>query len=186
MKPAGTQPIFTERLLLRRFIIDDAQDMFDHWASDCEVAKYLRWAPHNTVEETKELLREWVKCYDGITNYNWGIVLRESNTLIGGISFVNIHEADECGEVGYCLGKPWWGKGLMTEALQGVLRFAFDQCGFHRIEAYHSVRNPASGRVMQKAGMIFEGISREKYKANAGFQDCKSYAVLKADYIGHT
>lgn len=69
----------------------------------------------------------------------------------------------------------------MTEALRAVLAFAFDRADFHRVEACHSVRNPASGRVMQKAGMTFEGTARQKYKANCGFQDCRLYAALRKD-----
>lgn len=182
MNNKGTQEIQTERLILRQFTLDDAQDMYQN-AKDPEVTKYLRWKPHKSLQESIDLLKEWIKSYPNPDFYSWAIARKEDNRIIGCIGILGVSEIDDSGEVGYWLGRNWWGKGIMTEALKAVIRFVFEECGFNRLEADHSVNNPASGRVMQKAGMTFEGIAREKYKANAGFQDCKIYAILKKDII---
>jgi Acetyltransferases, including N-acetylases of ribosomal proteins len=184
MNGIGTRTIETQRLVLRRFIEDDAQSMYDNWAGDPEVTKYLRWAPHQSVEVTSGLLKSWLSSYDSPDRYHWAIVLKENNMLIGSISIMGVSELDDSGEIGYCMGKNWWGQGLMTEAAKAVIAFAFGQAGFHRLEAYHSVNNPASGRVMQKAGMVREGLSRQKYKCASGYQDCVLYAILQQDPAG--
>lgn len=179
MKHIGTQTIETERLYLRRFTVDDAQDMYRNWACDPEVTKYLRWQPHESVEETAGLLRIWTGQYENLNYYHWAIALKENNMAIGSIGILEVSDLDESGEIGYCLGREWWGKGLMTEAARGVISFGFNQIGLNRLEAFHSVNNPASGRVMQKAGMLFEGMARQKYKCGLGFQDCNMYSILK-------
>ena len=67
----GTQTLRTDRLILRRFTIDDAQEMFDNWANDERVTKFLTWQPHKNPEKTKELLKDWIKTYEDPTTYNW-------------------------------------------------------------------------------------------------------------------
>lgn len=183
MKHVGTKTIQTERLLLRQFTIDDAEAMYENWAKDPEVTKFLRWQPHANLEVTRALLRDWVSSYEDPSYYSWMIVLKDGNVPIGSIGILDVSEIDESAEIGYCMGKAWWGKGLMTEALKAVLQFGFAEVGFNRLEAYHSVNNPASGRVMQKAGMTFEGIAKQKYSTNLGFHDCNLYAVLKQEYL---
>ncbi|XOQ48934.1 MAG: hypothetical protein ACFWUM_08520 [Eubacteriales bacterium] len=180
MKNRGTREIRTERLILRPFTLDDAEDMYQY-AKDPEVTKYARWKPHESIQDSLNLLEEWIKSYSNPGYYSWAIARKEDNRMIGCIGITNVSDIDESGEVGYWLGKSWWGRGIMTEALKAVIRFVFEQCEFNRLEACHSVNNPASGCVMQKAGMTFEGIAREKCKSNAGFQDCRVYAILKKD-----
>ena len=182
MKNIGTQEIITARLVLRRFTINDANDMFRNWANDSEVTKYLRWQPHANVEISRTLLREWTDSYIDPAYYSWAITLKNDHTVIGSIGIMDVRQIDESGEIGYCIGKAWWGRGLMTEALKAVISFGFEQAGFNRLEAGHSIHNPASGSVMQKAGMTFEGVARQMYLGNTGFQDCKVYSILKEDY----
>jgi len=182
MKNRGTQKITTERFILRRFTVNDAEDMFHNWANDPEVTKYLRWPEHQNIEITKKILDEWVANYDDSTYYSWAITLKENDMVIGSIGIMNVREVDECGEIGYCISKSWWGKGIMTEVLKAVISYGFHETGFNRLEADHSINNPVSGRVMQKAGMVYEGIARQKYRANLGFQDCKLYSILKDDF----
>lgn len=183
MNSVGTKELDTKRLLLRRFTEQDAPDMFRNWANDPEVTRYLRWQPHTGVEATADLLAAWAKNYGDPNYYHWAIVLKENSQAIGSVGILEVSCGDESGEIGYCLGRAWWGQGLMTEALSAVEAFAFEQVGFNRLEAFHSVNNPGSGRVMQKCGMQFEGTARQKYRASAGAQDCRMYAVLKEDWF---
>lgn len=178
----GTILIETKRLILRRFTIDDASSMFNNWASDIDVCKYMRWSPHKNEEETKEKLSIWIDSYNKESFYQWAIVLKKTDEPIGAIGLFVINENDLCGDVGYCIGKKYWGQGIATEALRAVLSFALKTIEFNRIETYHSINNPASGRVMEKAGMIFEGLAKQKYKSIIGFEDSNMYSSVKSNF----
>lgn len=179
----GTVEITTESLLLRRFTAEDAENVYNNWTSDSEVSKYMRWESHKNIEETEEKINDWLERYEKNNFYQWAITYRGSNEPIGAIGMFVVNEADLCGGFGYLVGRKYWGQGITTEALEGVIKFAFEAVGFNRVEAFHSVKNPASGKVMQKAGMKLEGSMRQKYKSNIGFEDCDMYGMIKDDYI---
>lgn len=182
MNHIGTRIIETERLILRPFVMADATAMYENWASDPEVTKYVTWPPHSSVEVTRMLLWEWTDGYERPDRYNWGIVLKENGTLIGNISVVHLDEYVEACEIGYCMGKPWWGGGIMTEALKAVVDYLFENVGFNRICARHDPRNIGSGRVMQKAGMTYEGTLRQIYRNNTGICDAAYYSILRSEW----
>nr|WP_283679034.1 GNAT family N-acetyltransferase [Clostridium perfringens] len=178
----GTKCISTERITLRPFCYDDAENMFKNWVNDPEVTKYLSWTPHGNLNVTKECLDTWIKAYESDENYHWAITLKENpNEVIGSIGAVFIDNYLEQAHIGYCLSKKYWNKGIVSKSLKEVLSYLF-QCGFTRIVAIHHVLNPASGQVMQKCGMKFEGILRKARKDNKGeFFDIAQYALLKTD-----
>lgn len=179
----GTISIETERLILRPYIIEDATSMYNNWIGDSEVCKYMAWPCRENIDEVELIIEKIIKAYSKPSFYQWNVVFKETNESIGisGLSIVD--EGYLCGGVSYCIGKKYWGKGIATEVLRAVLGFAFNEVGFNRIEAYHSINNPSSGRVMEKAGMIFEGMARQKYKSNLGFEDSNMYGILKEDFI---
>lgn len=149
----GTKELKTQRLILRRFVIEDAEAMFNNWANDPEVTKFLSWEPHGCIEVTKDLLESWVKDYQNLNCYNWAIVF--DDFLVGSISLLNLKD-DICeAEAGYCMSKTHWGKGIMAEALAALLKYSFDEVGFNRIFAKHNIDNPNSGKVMKKCGMKY-------------------------------
>lgn len=111
----GTQIINTDRLLLRRFKITDAHDMFKNWANDCEVSKFLSWKPHNNVEVTKKIIEQWISEYRNNNVYDWTIELKEIGEVIGGISIVELDEKNYSCEIGYCMSRKYWGKGILEE-----------------------------------------------------------------------
>ena len=181
MNKAGTQRIETQRMILRRFEIDDAEDMYNNWASDPEVTKYLTWPVHSSVEVTKSLLTDWVTRYADGGYFNWSMEYKETGTAIGNISVVKLRE--DIGEaiMGYCMSRAYWGQGLMPEALQAVITYLFDVVGLNRIAACHDVNNPKSGRVMDKAGMRPEGVLRSAGKNNQGIIDEVWHAMIRED-----
>ena len=179
----GTRKIETERLLLRRFQPDDAEVMFRSWASDGEVTRYLTWQPHSDVGATKKLLAAWVKQYSRKDRYHWCIEWKETNEPIGSIGLVRLEEEIETGEIGYCMAKEYWGRGIMTEALSAVIEYLFVNVGFHRLQACHNTQNPASGKVMKKCGMQFEGVLRQSAKTNVGeYCDVAFYSILRTEW----
>ena len=167
----GTQTIETPRLMLRRATVDDAQAMFDHWASDPQVTRYLMWPAHTSTDLTRQVLQSWVNGYQQDNFYQWLIVPKDLGQPIGSISGMNPNDQLSSVEVAYCIGRPWWHQGLTTEALQGVLGYLFETCDFHRITAKHDTNNPHSGGVMKKCGMTCEGTSRESDYNSQGICD---------------
>ncbi len=182
MRHCGTQRIETERLILRRFTLDDAQAMYENWASDPDVTKFLTWPAHSRINVSKLVLEEWVSLYADKNYYQWAIVLKEyGNDPIGSISAVRMDDAVDMVHIGYCLGKEWWHRGIMSEALKAVIDFFFDKVGVNRIESRHDPRNPHSGTVMKKCGMKYEGTMRSSDKNNQGICDACWYALLKSE-----
>ncbi len=177
----GTQTIETRRLILRRALREDALPMFRNWASDPDVTKYLTWPTYETAETAYPILEQWVKNYDDPEFYQWMIVLKERGEPIGSISVVNHRNDIAEAEIGYCIGKLWWHKGIMTETLSAVIDYLFDEVGMNRIEAKHDTRNPHSGGVMKKCGMRYEGTSRSGDRNNQGICDTATYAILRTD-----
>jgi ribosomal-protein-alanine N-acetyltransferase len=181
MQHQGTIKLSTSRLLLRPLQLADADRMFLGWATDMEVVKYLSWKPHLSVDETKRIISYWMSNYPDPKFYIWGIQVKQG-PLIGTISIHSIHDGFERGEVGYALAKPYWNQGYATEALQGIVDYAFGTIAFNRLEAHHSIYNPASGAVLIKVGFQHEGVLRQFYRSNDGFQDSSIYAILKKDW----
>ena len=182
MKHCGTQTIETERLLLRRFMLDDAEAMFFNWASDPEVTKFLTWPPHKDAGVSRAVLEEWVRSYSREDYYQWAIVLKEhGRDPIGSISAVRLNDDIGMVHVGYCLGREWWHRGVMSEALKAVMDFFFDKVEANRIESRHDPRNPHSGMVMKKCGMRYEGTMLSSDRNNQGVCDACWYAILKSE-----
>lgn len=171
----------TPRLILRKMEIDDAQDMFEY-ASDPEVSKFTLWEPHRSIEDSKTFLECVNKSYENKLIENWGIVYKENNKFIGTCGYFKWYTDHALAEIQYALSRQYWNKGIMTEAVREVLRFGFTKMGLNRIEAKCVTANTGSERIMQKAGMKFEGIMRECVHAKGAFYDCKSYAILKKDW----
>ena len=171
----GTERIETPRLILRQFVESDAQPMYDNWASDPEVTRFLTWPPHQSAEISAMVVESWVNAYPQKDFYQWAIVPKAFGEPVGSISVVR-QEGDTF-EIGYCIGKKWWRKGLTSESLAAVMEFLFDRVGVRRIEAKHDVNNPGSGAVMKKCGMRFDGITYQSDRNNQGICDCCHYAL---------
>ena len=177
MKNLGTVTLVTDRLILRRFELKDAPFMFKNWASDEEVTRFLTWQKHENIGVTEWVINSWIENYTDEKYYQWAIVLKEIDQPIGSISVVRINESIGEYEVGYCMGKPWWGKGIMAEALIEVKRFLFDEVGAKRIKAVHDVNNPNSGRVMVKAGFTYCERLHKAAQNNQGVVDIDVYII---------
>ena len=178
----GTQPLQTPRLLLRRFTMDDAQNMFDLWCNDPEVTRFLSWGPHGTIDNTKRLLKSWKQRYEDTMFYNWCIEFE--GLPIGGIDLIMRSEKSLRAELGYCLSNRYKGRGLVTEAACAVLTFAFEDVGLHKICAKHDVENPASGRIMQKLGMRQEGYMKlDAQRLDGTYSDMVLYGILRDEWL---
>lgn len=143
--------IETNRLILREFQESDAQSIFINWASDSEVTKYLTWSTHQNVEVTKQILKMWLDEYT--TNpHRFGIVLKNTNELIGAIDVVKIENGVPM--IGYVLSRKYWNKGFMTEACNAFVNYLFDK-GFEKIYIEAVDENISSNKVIEKCGFTF-------------------------------
>lgn len=182
MKHLGSRTLETERLVMRAFVPEDTGAMFRNWASDPEVTKFLTWPTHQSEEVTAQVVASWVEQNDNPTFYQWAIVWKETMEPVGSISVVHWKEYISEAEVGYCIGRPWWHRGVMTECFSEVIRFLFLEVGANRITAQHDVNNPHSGMVMKKCGLLHEGIQRQTGINNQGICDMSVYGILRRDF----
>lgn len=148
----------TFRLRFRPPRPDDAPVIFDEYAQDPEVTRYLFWRPHTSMMETEEFLKRCVEVWLGETIFPWVLIRKEDNQLLGMLE-INV---DGCRiELGYVLARRHWGRGYMTESVQAVIKWALGQESVFRVWAVCDIDNEASARVLQKAGMQEEGILRK-------------------------
>ncbi len=181
LRHKGTARLETARLILRRYTVGDAPAMYRNWCSDPEVTRFLTWPVHGSADVTRGLLEAWVKEYDRPDYYNWVLELKDTGEIVGSCSVVRIDESIDELELGYCMGRAWWGRGYMPEAAGAIVDYLFDEVGANRIAADHDVENPKSGRVMRKIGMSFEGVRRQGFRNNRGICDVACYSIIASD-----
>jgi RimJ/RimL family protein N-acetyltransferase len=169
----------TERLVLRRPRLSDAGEIFQSYAQDPDVTRYVMWRPHTGLQQTQEFLAGCVAAWEGDNRFPFVITLKENASPIG---MIEIHPSgSRCG-AGYVIGKTHWGKGYTTEALKTLIEWVFTQPGVYRLDATCDVENFASYRVMEKAGMQREGILRRWVihpNISPEPRDCYIYAIVK-------
>ena len=182
MKLVGTCPIHTDRLVLRRWSVDDAQQLYDNWASDTEVTRFVTWPPHPNVDATRLLLTGWVHGYGDPAIFNWAVWLDE--VIIGQIAVVDVDTRVNLAELGYCLGKRWWNHGYATETVKAVMSYLLDTAQVNKVEARHDPANIASGRVMENAGMVIEGLRRACVMDSCGPRDSQYHGLLRSEWRG--
>ncbi len=169
----------TERLILRPLRMSDARDMYAY-ARDEEVSRHVLWSAHTSISQTRAFLRASIRQYRREPG-SFAITLKGSGKMIGTVGFMWVNGEHRSAEVGYSLGKEYWNRGIMTEALRAVIAYGFDTLRLNRIEAQHEISNPASGRVMAHVGMQYEGILRQRLKNKGKFVDVALYAILRSD-----
>ena len=181
MNHLGTQKIQTERLILRKFQLQDAKYVFENWAGDSDVTEYLSWLPHADIKVSEDYIKTLIKNYEKNDTYDWAIVLKEINQPIGSITAIEVNEKAEKVHIGYCIGKKYWHLGITSEALKALINFFLLEVGVNKVESMHNPINLNSGKVMQKCGMKYEGTLRSFYKDNTGIVDAAFYGILKED-----
>lgn len=144
----GTQTIYTERLVLRKIREEDYMDMYRYTVKE-EVARYVSWSVHKSIEDTMAICKMWADEYKNGDKYHWAIVY--NNRVIGNIEIVKIIDATAM--IGWQIDSEHWNKGIVTEAATAVRDYMFSQIGIEVLEAEYVEKNIGSGRVMQKIGM---------------------------------
>ncbi len=183
-KDVMEQPILrTASLVLRPFESSDAGAV-QRLAGDRAVADTALNIPYPYEDGMAE---EWIEGhkdkYESRQEAIFAVVEATGGKLIGAVGLIIEADFDRA-ELGYWIGRPFWGCGYATEAARTVLDFAFGPLGLHRVHANHIARNPASGRVMQKIGMVREGMLRRHAKKGDAYEDLVVYGMLKNEWAG--
>ena len=182
MEPYPT--LRTERLILRAFTLEDSPEV-QRLAGAREVAEMVYPIAHPYPDGAAE---EWIATHrpdfragEALT---FAIARREDEALCGAIE-LRIDTQNANAGLGYWLGVPYWGRGYATEAAEEIVRHGFKELDLHRIHAGHIARNPASGRVLEKIGMSYEGRRREHLRKLGRFEDHMEYGLLARDWRAH-
>ena len=180
--------LYTERLILRRWELSDAGEMLKY-ASDPDVGPITGWPPHKNIEESRFVIENVLNGSEA-----YAICLKEDNKAIGAIELrLNGHTdlgsgEDEC-ELGFWLGKPFWGRGIMPEASRELLRHAFEDLGMSKVWCGYYDGNSKSKRAQEKIGFKFQGIKEnvdvplmhEKRNVNVSLMTKEDWSEMKAD-----
>ena len=171
----------TSRLVLRLCTLADAPDI-QRLAADRDIASTTQRIPHPYEDGMGEqFIATHQDNFDRGEQLSLGIALRSNDTVIGNIG-LRFDPAQDNAEMGYWIGKPYWNQGYGTEAAGAVIRHAFEELGLNRVYAAHFKRNPASGRIMQKIGMTYEGCLRQHVKKWGEYEDMEYYGILSSEY----
>ncbi len=162
-------------IVLRPFVEDDAKGVFEY-ASDPDVTKYLTWFPHEKIEQSLEAIKLRYINNPAI----FAIIDKDENYCVGCID-IRIDETNSKASFGYCLSRRFWGKGYMSEALSLIIDLSFKTLKLNRVESTHYVGNEASGRVMEKCGMIKEGVAKKQLIIKGEAVDVVHYGIIRGE-----
>lgn len=172
----------TERLILRPLEPADAGTI-RALAGEREVASTTLHIPHPYPEGAAEqFILHTREAAEAGLGYTYGLVRKPDGGLIGCMGLAGISSVHRRAELGYWIGRPYWNRGYATEAARRLVQFGFEELGLNRIWACHMTGNPASGRVMQKAGMTFEGVHRQDVMKWGRFEDLALYSILHSEF----
>lgn len=172
----------TDRLILRRMAVTDAEDMFAY-AKNEETTSYLTWYPHRDVNYTREYLRYIGQRYRVGSFYDWALEWKQDHRMIGTCGFTSFDFPNNRGEIGYVINPAYRGQGIAPEACRAVMTFGFTELGLHRIEARYITGNDASEHVMEKLGMKPEGVSRGAMLIKGQYRDIGICAILRDEFL---
>ena len=172
----------TERLILRRIVPDDYMDMYDYASSD-EVTRYLTWYSHISPDQSRDYIGYLQTRYNEGKFFDWGLEHKEDGRMIGTCGFTTINLLQNKAEVGYVLSRKYWGRALMPEALDEVIRFGFEELLLGRLEARFIDGNDKSRSVMVKCGMSFESTSFNSFRVKDEYKTVHTYALSRNEYL---
>jgi ribosomal-protein-alanine N-acetyltransferase len=171
----------TTRLLLRKPRPEDARLIFKAYGRDAEVTRYLMWRPHTDIRDAQAAVERFRGGWESGKRLTWLIFARDGDELVGSIAA----RKDENGvNLGFLLARSHWGRGLMTEAVAAVVRWAFSDPSIFRVWAVCDVENQASARVLEKTGFLREGVLKKwslHPNTSAIPRDCYAYAQTRQD-----
>lgn len=161
---------------------DDYADMYEYARRD-DVTRYLLWSPHQDRKYTRKYLEYIQDRYRSGEFFDWAVILKEENKMIGTAGFARIDIDNGTGEIGYVINPVYHGNGYATEAVTEVMMFGFMELNLHRIEARCMDGNTSSRRVMEKCGMRYEGCARDSMFVKEKYRSIHTYSILSDEFI---
>ncbi|MGN0498313.1 MAG: GNAT family N-acetyltransferase [Acutalibacteraceae bacterium] len=183
MNSIGTTTIETDRLILRRFTFDDANDMLKYWASKAEVQQMYSEPVYSTIEEVNGLIQKYIEGYKSNDYYRWAVIEKTGKSCIGQIAYFLVDTTNHFAEIEYCIGTEFQNKGYITEAARAIIRFGFEKIGLNKIQISTKSINAPSRRVIEKCGFTYEGTLREYFYFNGKYVDRLYYSMLRNEYF---
>jgi ribosomal-protein-alanine N-acetyltransferase len=181
--PISQIPVIeSERLKLRELSMDDVDDIYGY-ASIPEVSTFLLWYPHKSKQDSIDFINFAKNMFEKDISIIWGIELKEEKKLIGIFDLRTAQIINGCVEIGYVISSTYWNKGYISEAIKVIIKFCFEELKLNRVEAHCDEENLGSARVMEKAGMKYEGTLREKLFVKDKYRSMKLYSILKKEYV---
>lgn len=168
----------TERVILRKLLMSDAQGIFSYFSKD-EVTEYYDLDTFTTEKQAEDLIESLLYKYEVRNQIRWAVVLKETGRFIGTCGFHEIEEDHLKAEIGYELHPDYWGKGIMAEVIKTIVQYGLNELGLNRIEAFYDPRNIASSKVLEKNGFEKEGLLKKRYLKKGKFVDCAISAIVK-------
>lgn len=179
--PSTLPELETPRLRLRAFRVDDAPDV-QRYVGEYDVARMTSTIPYPYEDGIAE---EWIASHAKEraqeNTLTWAVELVEEGRLAGAAG-LRVESESQAAEAGYWIGRPFWNRGYATEVANTLIGYGFDELSLHRVFARHFADNPASGRVMQKAGMQYEGTLRHSCRRFGEWRDFAYYSILESEY----
>ena len=182
----GTRPIETSRLLLRPFEPADAPSVHANWASDPAVQSMYCEPACATLEETQDLLANYIAGYEKKDRYRWAIIEKASGECAGQIAYFLVDTKNHFGEIEYCIGQAFQRRGYCSEALRAVVAYGFERVRFHKVQVCHNGNNEASKGVIRKFGFTREGALRDYFYIDGAYIDRVYYSMLEHEWRAHT
>ncbi len=170
----------TQRLILRPLEMADAEAVFAY-AKDPEVARYLSWQPHRSIDDARQFISRTLSRYAQGQPASWGLEHKADGRLIGTAGFVNFLPRVSSAEIGYVLSPAYWGQGFASEAVREIIRFGLAELGLERIEARCRVENLASQRLLDRCGMSFERVVEPGPLLAGQMEPFRLYSVARAN-----
>lgn len=183
MNSIGTTTIETDRLILRRFTFNDANDTLKYWASKAEVQQMYSEPVYSTIEEVNGLIQKYIDGYKSNDYYRWAVIEKNGKSCIGQIAYFLVDTTNHFAEIEYCIGTEFQNKGYITEAARAIIRFGFEKIGLNKIQISTKSINAPSRRVIEKCGFTYEGTLREYFYFNGMYVDRLYYSMLRNEYF---
>ncbi|WP_246364027.1 GNAT family N-acetyltransferase [Halobacillus locisalis] len=177
----GMPEFETERLKLRRLAMSDAEDVYS-FCSNPNVSDPMTWETNNSIDMTNDFLRMVTEGYEKGESGERAIEWKETGQVIGVAAFIGWSNVHQSAELGYFLSEDYWGRGIVTEALQELIYYGFDELDLNRIDGRCDTDNFGSQKVMKKLGMTYEGTLRKNEWIKGEFRDTQVYSILGSEY----
>ena len=182
MNPFEPFTLQTDRLRLRFLDEADLPALFTIF-SHPEVMRYWNFPPWTDLEQARQMLNNTLEAYQDGSGLRLGIERKADRVLLGACSLFQFHETSRRAEIGYLLGRPYWGSGYMHEALPALLCYAFETLNLNRLEADIDPRNLASAKTLERLGFKLEGVLRERWIVGEDVTDTWLYGLLRREWL---